>query len=117
MAIKNTRKENHMGYRSSIAIAINGKHAKKFTEFVYSIGEPDSTNAIKGGLITGAYFESIKWYDFDNSDIKDLTSWLKSLDDSDYGFIEIGEDFNDVTYNGSPFDFEMFVIRKLKVPF
>ena len=43
--------------------------------------------------------------------------WLRSLDDDQYGYIEIGEDLTDTSYEGSPYEFGLTVERRIEIPF
>lgn len=60
------------------------------------------------------YWEGIKWYDFKPDGFQEvcfITDVLTELEDTDYRFIRIGEEYDDTEAKGgfweNPFDFEL----------
>jgi hypothetical protein len=109
-----------MGYRSDIGICFTARGYKEFSGKLADLKEeyPDPELYDKVlGLLTYAdkrledvngsvlyVFENMKWYTFaHNSDYSDVL-WLQdtvtSIDDADYLFIRMGEDYDDVEMHG-----------------
>lgn len=58
--------------------------------------------------------ETIKWYSFyENSIFSKIENLLKELDTDLYGFIKIGEDLEDITLEGSPYEFGLYINRTI----
>ena len=99
-----------MGYRSEVAITVDEKHAKKFKEVL-----GDLCKYATGEWPGGIHFEDIKWYPFD-PEIKKVMDFLETLDDEDFGFIELGEDVAHCDIKGQPYDYDLCICRSINVP-
>ena len=58
------------------------------------------------------YHDSIKWYDSDPV-VATIESWLKSLDETEYGLVELGEDLSDIRMEGEYFAYGLDFVRKI----
>ena len=117
-----------MGYRSDVGLAltkmgvetINSKLAgeniseelRKNVKELLTYADEHYTDAASGAEVW--YWEWIKWYNCDPvgyQNICFIMDTLKELDDGDYRFIRIGEDYDDTEVSGgfweNPFDFEL----------
>lgn len=107
-----------MGYRSDIIIGVTKTVVARdlLTDEI-----PKCLKTIK--YITdensfAVYWEINQWKWYDSSpDVAAITSWLKSLDQEEYGFIRLGEDDEDIEIRGSPTDFEMYLQKSIDFPF
>ena len=106
-----------MGYRSKVVIALNNKvivdNLVK-NNLPSLLKEADRSVEIRGPFNDKLRyiiyeFESIKWYD-SYFEVTELETFISELDDSDYGFIRVGEDTDDITFNGSPLEYNMSVM-------
>ena len=101
-----------MGYRSSVLVAIKkDKITDKFKKMEI-LEVVDKVIKFDGHYIFIWY--SVKWYD-DFPDVKEIMGFLDNLLEQDYGFIRIGEDYDDQETRGDPSSFECYVIREFDV--
>ena len=107
-----------MGYRSEVAIMVDEKHAKDFRAVLVKSDMLEYADAIheeKNG-VTGISFTDIKWYS-DYPQIAMIETFIDALDYDDFGFIRVGEDYEDVEVRGIPYHFGLEVHRDIYVPF
>lgn len=117
-----------MWYRSEVGLALTKKGVETLNARLAeeSVSE-DLRESVKGLLshadehyldaASGAevrYWEWIKWYDcapVGYQNICFIMDTLKALDDADYRFIRLGEEYDDTEVSGgfweNPFDFEL----------
>lgn len=102
-----------MGYHSNIVIAIDPT--------VYKNSPPDVQEAFEEVFGTPSLEEEdriifnhdfIKWYDSDPS-VAIIDNWLGSLDECQYGLIELGEDYSDVRMQGEYWNYDLGFVRKI----
>jgi hypothetical protein len=96
-----------MGYRSNVAIAVTKEiYTEKFLtqKLPRAFNETDETFT----TTLGYYFIwlNLKWYD-DFNDVREVMDFLGSLDGEDYGYIRIGEEYDDIETRGDPYRFDM----------
>ena len=105
-----------MGYRSEIVIAIKPE--------VYAAAPQEVKDAFKSiwdepecedQYRIVFFHDCIKWYDgFDEEgSVTKIENWIKSLDEEEYGLVELGEDDSDVRYIGAPNVFDIGYVRKV----
>ena len=77
-------------------------------------GDPDLKRDTEGAY----YWSYLKWYE-SYSDVSAFESIMDLLDemalDGDYGFIRLGEDFDDHELRGDPGQFEMYINRSIEL--
>lgn len=94
-----------MGYRSDVAVVLKQNDYNKLTELANVDGngiknllsESDSKRMLFDGheyyyLLS---WKNIKWYDLIDEDIIVFMQFLDGLDESEYDFIRLGEEFDD----------------------
>ena len=117
-----------MGYRSDVGIALTKKGIATLQDKLASQDISEELRARVKELLAHAdrhytdaasgaevwYWEWIKWYDcypVGYQDISFIMDALNELDDEDYRFIRIGEEYDDTEVSGefweNPFDFEL----------
>ena len=123
-----------MGYRSEVAFkctpeahnillsaAEMNKHLKELllecenVEIVNGeFGDPDLKRDTDGAY----YWSYVKWYE-SYSDVSAFESIMDLLDemalDGEYGFIRLGEDFDDHELRGDPGEFGMYINRSIEL--
>ena len=102
-----------MGYRSKVVLAINPVVYANAPESVkYAIAEmfdapiEETTDRI---LFRADW---VKWYP-EYPEVKAITEWFNTIYETDYGFIELGEDLEDNNFSGSYHDFGLAVSRSI----
>jgi len=103
-----------MGYRSEVVVRI----CEKATEVVKLFCKLDPK--VKSLIDDAEYGDDtvyqwswVKWYDHD-PDIRAFLHMLEEIGDENYGFIRLGEESDDIEYLGSPYEFDMYVSRKIE---
>lgn len=117
-----------MGYRSDVGLALTKNGVDTLHTRLDSQEVSDELRAKVEDLLNHAdehyvdkdsgaaiwYWEWIKWYGGNSlyyEDIKFIEDTLKSLNDDDYRFIRIGEEYDDTEMFGdfweNPFDFDL----------
>lgn len=104
-----------MGVRSDIAIIVDDKYAKTFSDLIDEIGIPAKKVLTEDGTVKGVYFESIKWYERTDEPINNLMKFLRNIKDDGWGFIETGED-NYINREGFPYEFGMSIYTTIDGP-
>jgi len=103
-----------MGYRSNVAIAVIDEHVDKFCELINNIGLPESTRINSEDKISGVYFESIKWDEFFDKEVKDVMDFIRTLEDDEFAFVRVGEDLGDIEIYGNLDDFGIMVTTNIE---
>ena len=70
------------------------------------------------GKLDRLYFEHVKWYENyeDVGMFNKLISFLETHDMCDlYGFIRIGEEYDDIETRGTPYEFDMGICRSIDI--
>ena len=114
-----------MGYRSQVGLAIA---KEKYLEYKVILQKPLKALSYADSKYSSEiahyfYWSDIKRYD-NYEDISEINELMDELDtlpaDGDYNpyyaFIEIGQDSNDITERGEPFEFEMELERAIAFP-
>jgi len=107
-----------MGYRSNVTIAI------KKEVLMADLVDPKIPDVLKKlGYQTKedhphVYFviEDWKWYE-SFPEILDIKAWFASMEENEFGAIRIGENDDDVQSWGSPWLFDIYVVREIDHPF
>jgi hypothetical protein len=116
-----------MGYRSDVGFACDPAVAevigavlelnpKDKNDDLHTLVEHGRCGA--GGKLERLYFESVKWYENyeDVGMFNKLISFLETHDMCDlYGFIRIGEDYDDIETQGTPYEFDMGICRSIDI--
>ena len=110
-----------MGYRSDVYICCE----EDCTEFISAImeAEPDFYETDDGKF--RASFEGWKWYEsypyvdkimsaMANIEEREFEEHGIKFMDYPYGYMEIGEDYNDITEHGRPYDYGIRLVRHLE---
>jgi hypothetical protein len=100
-----------MGYRSDAVLKIRKEHYEGLLE-----GAPDKEFLAPerdDGYIVTIVWNNVKWYD-DSPEIAHITAFMDALPDDDYGFMRIGEAYDDVEDLGIPWDFGISLQRSLE---
>jgi hypothetical protein len=102
-----------MGYRSEIAIAIDPSVWKNAPDNVKEAFEeifetPDLEEAERIVFHRGC----IKWYE-SYPLVATIEDWLKSLDQTEYGLVELGEDYSDNRFEGEYWTYNLNFVRKV----
>lgn len=119
-----------MGYRSDIVLRVDKAQYYAFilTNKIVDVEWLKScvTNDGHEGGVVEICFEEVKWYS-DYPEIWELEDWMSRMDamvgeavggvvieDELYGFIRLGEEFEDVERRGDPDKFGMWVNRMIE---
>ena len=108
-----------MGYRSEVSVVMT---RSGFASMMKEIPNELSSLALQASRFesledsTLLYWESIKWYD-NNTPIRQFMNVLSTLEDSDYYFIELGEDTDDNKERGMFWDnpFSTSLVRHIGI--
>ena len=103
-----------MGYRSEIVIAID---PTVYDNASVSVKEAlkeifDEPTLEEAERIVFSY-DPIKWYESDPQ-IAIIENWLRSLDEAEYGLIELGEDYSDNRFEGEYWNYGLEFVRKVQ---
>lgn len=102
-----------MGYRSEIAIAVDPTVFANARENVKeAFNEVFESPDIKEAERIVFHHHCIKWYLSDES-VFIIEKWLSSLDDTEYGLVELGEDLSDVRMEGEYYTYGLDFVRKI----
>ena len=108
-----------MGYRSEVVLKLNKPASSALSAFA-SMSEDiktllsDADTATKDDENGHVYFWSwIKWYD-SYKEVDLIEEFLNVLPYESYGFIRLGEDYEDIEQRGSPCDFNIHVNRSIE---
>ena len=109
-----------MGYRSDVGLAFTNDAFYRIYNRIPAGLKKDLEDAaaptnIGSSSGTKSFFLSgVKWYDFSDQDLIKFMELLNELVPESYGFIRVGEDYEDVEMKGFPFDFDMDLVRGIK---
>ena len=102
-----------MGYRSEIAIAILPSVWENAPDNVKeAFKEIFETPNIEEAERIVFHHGCIKWYQ-SYPLVATIEDWLKSLDEVEYGLLELGEDYSDVRTAGDNWSFNLNFVRKI----
>lgn len=105
--------DNDTGYYSLVCIAVKDEDAND-----YLFKEVDS--AVKISSINGnTYYEYpywLKWYTEYAVAIDRVMDYLDQLGDLNFGYLRVGEDSEDITRKGNPFEFDMCIDIRISIP-
>jgi len=102
-----------MGYRSEVTIAIKKEvYQKHSIAFKDALEFSDCITQTEKAI----YFvwESAKWYS-DYPEIAAVESVLSDLDDSDYGYVRVGEEMTDLETRGDFYEYGLDVSRAIVI--
>ena len=116
-----------MGYRSDVGFACDPAVAevigavlelnpKDKNEELHTLVEHGHTCSTP--TLDRLFFESVKWYESheDVGMFNKLMSFLETHDMCDlYGFIRIGEEYDDIETQGTPYEFDMGICRSIEI--
>ena len=102
-----------MGYRSEIAIAVDPTvFANAPAEVKEAFREIWETPDIEEAERIVFHQDSVKWYDYVPV-VATIETWIKSLDETEYGLVELGEDYGDVRMEGEYWTYGLDFVRKI----
>lgn len=106
-----------MGYRSDAVLKLKKELFAKFEKFMVDAGKPSQEfllDAVRSDQpeITTLIWEGVKFYEY-FPEISNLYKFLHEANPENFGFIRIGEEFEDCEERGSPWDFGMYVSRNI----
>lgn len=119
-----------MGYRSDVGIALTCEGVKTM-EAMLNNESPDIRDSVEKFLqyaeshsrdsSTGAQlwvWTSVKWYDFDSQcypDVDFFRRLMLALEDQDFYFVRMGDDYDDNAYRGEFWDnpFDLGILRSV----
>ena len=116
-----------MGYRSDVGFACDPAVAevigavlelnpKDKNDDLHTLVEHGHTSQTP--TLARLFFEHVKWYENyeDVGMFNKLMSFLETHDMCDlYGFIRIGEDYDDIETQGTPYEFDMGICRSIDI--
>ena len=103
-----------MGYRSNVYLRV----AEPLVEVVDAARKLDDKldEMLRHGSCDGSktdfHWEWVKWYG-SYPEVQAVDSLLSMLQDDDYGFIRVGEEDGDVDRQGSPSDYDMYIMTSV----
>jgi len=106
-----------MGYRSDVAIGFD-KPANALLEAYASFDRELSTllrnadSKVEHDTLTKYYWAGEKWYDT-YPEVATLQEIMELLPLCSFGFLRIGEDYEDIEEHGHPADFDIWVSREI----
>lgn len=112
-----------MGYRSDVGFACHQDVATIIEVLRNTVGEfkilVDAAEDMSSKQpYTRLLWTSLKYYDT-YSDIQILDEIMQFLDDTghdqDYGFIKIGEEYEDIEHRGSPSEWDLWAHRSIEI--
>lgn len=102
-----------MGYRSQIAIAIDPSVWENSPDNVKeAFKEVFETPAREEAERIIFHHEYIKWYE-SCPEVATIEDWLKSLDQTEYGLVELGEDYSDIRFEGECYSYDLNFVRMI----
>ena len=106
-----------MGYRSEVALALDAPATSALSALAKIEPEvkellDEATDSRTGENESRYYWESIKWYE-SYAEIRLIKAFLAMLPDDSYGIIRMGEELDDIEQDGVPYDFELYVERRV----
>lgn len=103
-----------MGYRSQIAIAIDPSVWENAPDNVKeTFKEVFETPYLEEAERIVFYHDWIKWYESDPA-VVIIEDWLKSLDEAEYGLVELGEDCSDNRFEGEYWTYNLNFVRMIE---
>lgn len=109
-----------MGYRSDVALALSREDHAKLKKACVAPGDLDAllfltpNDEADNEDVVVLHWENVKWYD-DDPLIGGIASFISDLDEEAFGFVRIGEDFDDTAILGNPWNFGISVCRRIKI--
>lgn len=103
-----------MGYRSDVYLRV----AEPLVEVVDAARKLDDKldEMLKHGSCDGSktdfHWEWTKWYDT-YPEVQAVENLLEMLQDDDYGFFRLGEEDGDFDRQGSPSDYDMYIMTSV----
>lgn len=109
-----------MGYRSDVALALSREDHEKLVKACVPPGDLDALLFLtpndeddKEDFVI-LHWESVKWYD-DYPLIEKIASFICDLDDAAFGFVRIGDEYDDIETLGCPWNFGISVCRRIEI--
>jgi len=108
-----------MGYRSEVCIALDASATDSLNAFLEVLpgnslkellNDADETNHSEDTV--KYYWHHIKWYE-GYPGIDEMETLLSHLPDEAYGFVRIGEDYQDIEERGLAYEFDIHVSRSI----
>ena len=105
-----------MGYRSEVAVRLSEQAAEvvkifcKLDKRINQLVNDADISDLQSGCLQWSW---IKWYD-GYEDIDAFNAMLDQIGSEDYGLIRLGEEIEDIDYQGCPSDFDMYVNRSIE---
>ena len=109
-----------MGYRSDVALAMSREDHARLVQSCVPPGDLDAllflTPEDEGDNEDAVllHWESVKWYDDDPLIVK-IAAFISDLDEETFGFVRVGEEFDDTETIGCPWTFGISVCRRIEI--
>lgn len=109
-----------MGYRSDVALALSREDHARLVKACVPPGDldallfvtPEDENDNEDAVLLR--WERVKWYDDDPLIVK-IADFISDLDEETFGFVRVGEEFDDTAILGSPWNFGISVCRRIEI--
>ncbi len=103
-----------MGYRSEVAIALDNEYVDEFRDIIkeHNMESVFTEHDQKSFMVFKT--DSIKW-NTNYPEIEAIESFFNIVLDEDYGFLRVGEDFDDIEEQGMPWDYGLSVRRTIEI--
>ena len=120
-----------MGYRSYVYVITDVRNKALVAALKAAKPDEEETGMFKFWNLSNANhktkevmlfeFHETKWYE-SYDDVKAVMSEINKLESDktkcdSFGYIEVGENHDDITHLGSPWDYDMYLNRSVDMPF
>lgn len=99
------------GYYSLVAI---GMHISNENHEIFRAVDPNVKITMIGELLYYEY-DWIKWYIDGTDEIVTVMAYLDTLGNTNYGYLRVGEESDDIDRYGCPYDFDMNIETLISV--
>lgn len=120
-----------MGYRSYVYVITDVRNKALIAALKAASPDEEETGMFKFWNMSNANhktkevmlfeFHDTKWYE-SYADVQAVMSEINELESDktkcdSFGYIEVGENHDDITHLGSPWDYDMYLNRSVDMPF
>ena len=102
-----------MGYRSDVAIGLKKEFVKDFEVIIKEDIERNWVQVEEHAGFNLYLWEDVKWYTGCFPVVNAVMDSLHDLDDEDYGYVRIGEEFSDIEVEGFYWEFSIDIHRQV----
>tara|TARA_R100000908_G_scaffold56428_1_gene31902 strand:- start:18 stop:401 length:384 start_codon:yes stop_codon:yes gene_type:complete len=119
-----------MGYRSYVYVITDIKNKALIAALKAAKADEEETGMFRWWNMSNAShktkevmlfeFHDVKWYE-SYADVNAVMSEINKLESDktkcdSFGYIEVGENYDDITHLGSPWDYDMYLNRSVDMP-